>query len=401
MKVFQINSTLNNGSTGRIAEDIGLKVIENGGESYIAYGRSVSYSQSRPIRIGNQWDKAIHLINTRLFDTHGFHSGNATKELVEKIKIIKPDLIHLHNLHGYYLNIEVLFNFLRIANIPTIWTLHDCWPFTGHCCYYERVQCIKWKDECTKCELKGLYPRSIFYDNSKSNYILKRKLFTQLNNLTIVSVSNWLEKQIRDSFFYNFPVQTIYNGIDLTLFRPLDSHALKTKHGFENKQIILGVANVWSAGKGFDTFLELSKHLKQNQLIILVGLSKQQLKKLPSNIIGIGRTGNIDELVEYYNLADVFVNPSIAETFGMVTAEAMACGTPCIVYNSSAMSELITDDVGVIVNEINVEALYEKIEIIHEIGDGNYRSNCRYRAEQLFDKNIQNNKYLSLYKSVS
>jgi glycosyltransferase involved in cell wall biosynthesis len=400
MKVLQINSTVNTGSTGRIAEGIGLKVIENGGESYIAYGRSANISKSNPIKIGNQWDKAIHLVNTRLFDTHGFHSGNATKELIKKIEVIQPDIIHLHNLHGYYLNIEILFKFLKEWNKPVVWTLHDCWSFTGHCCYYERVKCTKWKTECSKCPLLKLYPQSYLFDNSKSNFHKKKNLFSLPANLHLVTVSNWLEEQVKESFHKHRIVQTIYNGINLEIFKPIDITGLKEKHGFGAKQIILGVANVWSDGKGLNSFIELSKLLKPEQLIILIGLKKDQVKSLPENIIGIERTNSMTELAEFYNMADVFVNPSIAETFGMVTAEAMACGTPSVVYNSSAMPELITDAVGFIVNPNDYQSLFERINIILAHGKSDYSKSCVERAHLLFEMNKQFEEYISLYNRL-
>ncbi len=400
MRILQINSTLNSGSTGKIAEGIGLKVIDHNGESCVAYGRFANKSASQAIKIGSQWEQALHLLNTRIFDTHAFHSNTATRKLIKEITKIQPDIIHLHNLHGYYLNVEILFRFLNKFNKPLVWTLHDCWPFTGHCSYFERVHCTKWKTECDHCPLKFLYPQSYIFDNSKKNFQRKKLIFSQHRNIHIVTVSNWLKTQVKASFLKYSSLRTIYNGINTDVFKPLDSIALKKKLGFESKQIILGVANVWAEGKGLKSFHELSKQISDNQLIILIGLSKRQIKKLPRNIIGIGRTNSQKELAEYYNMADVFVNPSIAETFGLVTAEAMACGTPSVVYNSSASPELVSNDVGFVVQLSEHQDLNNKISTILQKGKDAYSRQCIQRASRLFDMDKQYDKYISLYDEI-
>jgi len=400
VKVFQINTTLNSGSTGRIAEGIGQKVIENGGESYIAFGRSSNPSSSSAIKIGTSWDQTLHLAHTRLFDTHGFHSKKATDELVQNITKIQPDIIHLHNIHGYYLNIEILFDFFKDWSKPIVWTFHDCWPFTGHCCYYERVKCEKWKTGCHHCPLKKLYPRSCFLDNSRSNYLKKKFLFNLPDNLHLVTVSHWLENQVKESFFQSHRLQTIYNGVDLTVFKPGDQNVLKKRYGYENKKIILGVANIWSEGKGLKSFLELSKLINEKQLIILIGVNEKLSKKLPENVIGIKHTSSIEELAAYYNMADVFVSPSIAETFGVVIAEAMACGTPSVVYNSSAMTELVDKEIGYVVPVNNYDLLFIKINDVLNKTKTYYSISCRKRAEKYFNQNQQFENYIKLYKSI-
>jgi putative colanic acid biosynthesis glycosyltransferase len=303
-------------------------------------------------------------------------------------------------LHGYYIDITILFDFLKDWDKPIVWTLHDCWAFTGHCCYYERIKCDKWKVECHHCALKNLYPQSYFYDNSNSNFHKKMQYFTLPRNLHLITVSKWLESQVNESFMKAYNVQTIYNGVDLSIFRPSNSKNLKKEKGLSNKQIILGVANIWTDGKGLGTFIELSKLLGENQIIILIGVSKKQIKDLPKNILGIERTNGIQDLVNYYNLADVFVNPSIAETFGLVTAEAMACGTPSVVYETCAMPELITDEVGYLVPLNNLQLLLENINSVLKKGKTIYLVNCRNRAELLFNNELQYAKYISLYRNL-
>ncbi len=400
MKILQINTTLNSGSTGKIAEGIGLKIIENQGESYIAYGRFANKSASQAIKIGSQWDQAFHLLNTRIFDTHAFHSNTATRKLIKEITKIQPDIVHLHNLHGYYLNVEILFRFLKKLDKPIVWTLHDCWPFTGHCCHFERVHCEKWKTECNKCPLKFLYPQSYLFDNSKDNFRRKKEVFAQAEQLHIVTVSNWLKTQVEASYLKYKTLRTIYNGVNTDIFKPLDAAALKKTYGYHEKQIILGVANVWSEGKGLTSFVELSRRLNNEQLIVLIGITKKQAKHLPKNIIIVERTNSQKELAEYYSMADVFVNPSIAETFGLVSTEAMACGTPSVVYDSTANPELITLDVGSIVKSNDYQNLHHKIDSILLKGKAAYEQPCVQRASALFQIDQQYDKYISLYKEI-
>lgn len=398
MKLLQINATVNTGSTGRIVENIGELVTNQGGESIIAYGRNANQSSSKIIKIGNKVDQAVHLLHTRIFDTHGFHSKKSTGRFLKNIKSYNPDIIHLHNLHGYYLNIELLFDFLKNINKPVVWTIHDCWPFTGHCCHYERARCMKWKTECHHCPLQFLYPESKVFDNSRINYRKKRNIFNSLDNLTIVTVSEWLASQVKESFLQNYPIKTIYNGIDLEIFKPKNQERLKQKLGYSNRKIILGVANEWSSGKGLDKFRELSKLIDEKTTIVLIGLNAHQIKSLPSNIIGIQKTSNIHQLAEYYAMANVFITPSIAETFGMVVAEAMASGTPCIVNNSSALPELVDETTGYVV-ENKAEAYFGAVQKILSKGKGYYTSALKERAQR-FDVKHQLKSYYNLYLSV-
>jgi putative colanic acid biosynthesis glycosyltransferase len=400
MKVLQINSTVGFGSTGRIVEEIGEYVLYKQSESFIAYGRKGKSKHSSVIKIGSKFEQFNHLIKTRIFDTHGFHSSRATKKLINQIIQIKPDVIHLHNLHGYYLNVKIIFDFLKTKNIPIVWTLHDCWPFTGHCCHYERVSCRKWKTECNKCPLTFLYPESIGYDNSRFNFLKKKECFTGIRNLTIITVSKWLETQVNESFLKDYKVKTVYNGIDLSIFKPTNQVEAKGKLGLNGFTILLGVANVWSEGKGLAVFIELAKLIDPDYRIILIGLDAKQIKSLPQNIIGFERTKSLEDLVEYYNAADVFISPSIAESFGLVVAEALSCGTPVIVNDSSALSELTNDEVGKVCFTNSPIEYLQLIKRILYIGKEYYSSACRKKAEDYFDKHKQLEKYYQLYNQI-
>ena len=296
--LLQINSVVNSGSTGRIAEEIGQTAIAAGWESYIAYGRNNRPSKSELIKIGNDQDIILHGLQTRLFDRHGLGSKSATQDLVERIEKIKPDIIHLHNIHGYYINIEILFKYLQGTNIPVVWTFHDCWPITGHCSYFTFVECEKWKTQCFSCPQKTDYPASWLIDRSEKNFKLKKKLFTSLPNVTLVPVSNWLSGILEESFMQNFPLKVIHNGIDTEVFRPSAGETVfHKKHCLENKFILLGVASVWSPRKGLKDFIALSKLLDNDFQIVSVWLTRKQIEQLPDSILGIERTESVEEPV--------------------------------------------------------------------------------------------------------
>ena len=394
-RVFQINSTANWGSTGKIAEQIGLVAIANGWDSYIAYGRSRATSQSKLIKIGNRLDILYHVLITRLFDKHGLGSRFATQRLVKKIKEIQPDIIHLHNIHGYYLNYEILFEYLAQSGIPVVWTLHDCWSFTGHCAHFVSVNCMKWKKQCFQCPLTQRYPKALV-DNSIQNFKLKKHLIDKLQGqLTIVPVSKWLQDYVEDSFLQKHNIKTIHNGADISIFTPLEGTSV-------NKSIknIIGVASVWTKAKGLDDFISLREMLPADVEIKLVGLNKDQIASLPIGIIGIERTNSIAELRNLYAEADVFVNPTYADTFPTVNLEALACGTPVITYRTGGSPEAVTPETGIVVDQGNLDALKDAIITVLSNGKEHYSKACRQRVEEHFDKNKCFQKYIDLYNEI-
>ncbi len=399
-KLLQINSVVNSGSTGHIAEEIGIEAMKNGWKSYIAYGRNVRPSQSKTIKIGNDWDIKWHGLQTRLFDRHGLASKKATKYLVQKIKQIKPDIIHLHNLHGYYLNIEILFHYLATSEIPLVWTLHDCWPMTGHCAYFSFIGCEKWKTQCEYCPQKRRYPACYIVDRSYKNYQLKRRLFASVRKMTLVPVSEWLADIVKDSFLKDYPKKVICNGVDTTVFWPQISGELRVKYKIRDKFVLLGVANVWDQRKGLNDFIRLSQLLKDNEVIILVGVKEKTIKTLPPKIIGIRRTENIKELAELYSLADIVCNFSVEETFGLTTIEGFACGTPGIVYNCTASPELITPETGFVVEKGDLIGIRTAIDTVKSKGKAFYSEACRERAVKMFNKNDRYAEYIQLYEQL-
>ncbi len=399
--LLQINVEVNYGSTGRIAEEIGKLALKQGWASYIAYGRKKRQSASKLIAIGHKWDQLYHLLLTRLLDRHGLASKMATKKLIRQIIKLNPSIIHLHNLHGYYLNLELLFSYLNSTNIPLIWTFHDCWAMTGHCTHFENVNCEKWKTTCHQCPQLGVYPSSWGRDRSKKNHQLKKRLFHSLKNLTIVPVSHWMNTVVQKSFLSGYSSKVVLNGIDIDVFSPRPCINILKKNKLENQFIILGVASVWSENKGFKDFIKLSRLLGDAEKIVLIGLNKKQISGLPKNIIGLERTSSIDELAQWYSAAHVYVNTSLEESFGLTTAEAMACGTPSIVYNTTACPEMISPEVGLVSETKNITVLYSNILQIKDKGKGFYKNPCRERAIRLYNKNDTFQEYISLYDQLT
>lgn len=397
MKVLQINTVCGTGSTGKIATDL-YEVLENQGhDCRIAFGRGNAPENIKTIKIGSDFSVNIHGVLTRITDKHGFYSTRPTNKLISEIEVFNPDIIHLHNIHGYFLNIETLFNYLKETNKPVIWTLHDCWSFTGHCTHFDYIGCKKWLTECYECPQKNKYPSSFFIDNSKINYINKKKLFTSIKNMTIITPSKWLAEQVEESFFKEYPLRIINNGIDLNIFRPTESDFRK-RYGIEDKFIIVGVANVWDERKGLNIFLELSRVLDDNYQIVLVGLSDKQIKTMPRKIISISRTSNVNELVEIYSASDVLVNPSVEETMGLVTVEALACGIPVVLNNATALPEFIDESCGFIVEKYNIESFVEAIKNCKE--NRFATSDCLNRAKQ-YNKLDKYKEYLDCYLNIN
>lgn len=391
MKVLQIN-IFGNLSTGRIAVDLYHTLKAEGHEGVIAYARNTLEKGVPGIRIGSRWDVYYHGIMTRLTDRAGFYSKRATGKLIEEIKAYNPDIIHLHNIHGYYLNIEILFNYLKEAGKPVVWTLHDCWAFTGHCCHYSAAGCEKWKKGCFDCEQSRAYPAS-FTDRSEENYKWKKKVFPSLPGLHLVAVSEWLKAQVKQSFLCQLPCRVIYNGIDTGRFRPLHSDFRK-RYGLEKDFIILGVASTWSRYKGLEDFITLAGLLGEGYRVVLVGVSKEDKKRLPDRILGLERTNSVEELAELYSAADVFFNASREETFGLPTAEAIACHTPAIVYDATALPEVITKENGVVVPMGDLQAVKKVIEEIR-------REEKKFSfGEFAYDKKEKYQEYLKLYEEI-
>ncbi|WP_455637909.1 glycosyltransferase [Parabacteroides sp.] len=390
--LLQIDSCLGILSTGRISESIGLLALKNGWDCYIAHGaRYVGKSQMKTIQVVTKTGEYLHYAQSLLLDRHGLGSIYETKKLIEKIEEIKPDVIQLHCIHGYYLNYKVLFEYFNNNHIPVVWTFHDCWAFTGHCVHFITANCFKWKNEgCHDCSLKGRYPRSLI-DRAKRNFRLKKTLFAGNQNLHIVVVSSWLSSFVKDSFLKDKDIRVINNGIDISRFNICAEKS--------EKPIILGVASSWSEEKGLLDFYELRKELPQNLYdIILVGLSEEQINELPEGIKGISRTSSVEILAKMYSEAFVFVNPTYSDSFPTVNMEALACGTPVITYRTGGSPEIIDEKTGIVIEQGDIDALIKAIKQMKEYPLSS--ADCRNRAEIYYNKDDRFIEYINLYEQL-
>ena len=392
-RLLQINVTANWGSTGRIAETIGLEAIERGWESYIAYGRCYNPSQSKLIRIGRGWDKYLHYAEQRIRDNEGLCSRESTRKLIRQIDYIKPDVVQLHNIHDHYLNYQILFNYLNHSEIKVVWSFHDCWAFTGHCFHFVTHNCQKWRTGCSVCPMKNDYPKTMM-DRSEDNYELKKSLFCDCSNLTIVAVSDWMADLVRHSFLGEKRIEIIKNGVDLDVFSPVE-----TKHN-KGYNDILAVSNVWNHDKGLDDIIGLRNILPLDYRITVIGLNERQMSELPEGIVGHKRTQNIQELVKFYTDADVLINPTYADTFPTVNLEALSCGTPVITYNTGGSPEAVDEKTGLVVDQGDVRAMAEAIVSVCSKGREYYSSACRRSVEEQFDRNKCYQQYLDLYEDL-
>ncbi len=403
-KIIQINTALNCGSHGRIVEQISHIAAERGFETTIVHGaRYVNKSQCSAIQTTTRLQEKLNGLRSLLFDAHGLGLKNATKSLITKLERIKPDIVHLHNIHGYYLNYRILFEYLAKSGVPVVWTLHDCWSMTGHCAQFENYHCDKWKTQCHDCQyLTDWYPRAVM-DNSKRNFELKKQCFTVVENMTIVPVSHWLEDVVKQSFLAKYPIKVINNGVDISSFRPMPvSSSFRPSEASgeipSDKFVILGVASNWDNDKGVQEFVKLSEN--HDYQVVMLGVKDNLKQKLPKNIIAISRTDSQDELAEYYSLADVFVNPTYKDTFPTVNLEALACGTPVVTYKTGGSPESVTAETGIVVEKGCFNQLVEAVETIRKNGKHYYTTSCRDRAVKFYNKDNCFKDYMDLYENI-
>ncbi len=401
-KVLQINAVSNYGSTGIIVENIADVSLSQGWQPYIACGERYSRpSKYNRYVISNKFQNYCAAVYTLLTDRHGFYLNNSTKKFIKWIDSINPDVIHLHNIHSYYLNIEILFQYLSQTNKPVIWTLHDCWAFTGHCSHFIRKNCEKWKTECYACPLTHAFPKSLFFDRSRNNFRDKNRIFNSIPNLYITTVSHWLKDCVKQSFLKQHPIEVIYNGINTKIFRTVSAEKLRVKYNLHNKFVLIGVSTCWCTAKGLNDYIKLREQLSDDFAIVLIGMTSSQINNITNTgIIAVGRTSNVEELIEWYSLADVVMNLSYAETFGLPIVEGFSCGTPGIVYNDTALPELILGKTGYIVPPGDIQAVVEALYSLKSIGKSHYGEVCRKRAVSIYDKNTNYLKYIDLYNKV-
>lgn len=392
MKVVQINSVCGSGSTGKICVSVSELLTQKGIENYIfyAYGNS-DYAIGK--RYMSLCKVKLNAVKARVFGNWGFDSAKATKRLIGELDKIQPDIIHLHNLHAHNVHLDVLFSYLKEKKTKIIWTFHDCWAFTGYCPHYDMIGCYQWKTGCRSCPQRKQY--SWFFDRSRYVYEKKKELFTGLD-MTIVTPSHWLAEQVKQSFFKDYPIKVIHNGIDLEIFKPRESDFRK-RYGLENKFVLLGVAFGWGVRKGLDVFVELSKQLDKRFQIVLVGTDETIGKQLPNSIISIHRTQNQIELAEIYTAADLFINPTREEVLGLVNLEANACGIPVLTYATGGSPECINESSGLVIPKDNLSALINVIERIQR--EKLFSKHDCIKWAQEFDLRDKYDEYICLYES--
>lgn len=394
MKVVQINTVCSQGSTGKICVEISKLLLKYNIENYIFFTEGVN-TYPYGIQYAGKWYKKIQALKSRVFGNFGFTSETATRRLINKIDEIKPDIIQIHNIHGHDCNLSMLFGYIRAHHIKVIWSLHDCWVLTGYCTHFTLVGCSKWETHCRECVQKKNY--SWFFDNSSKNFDKKKKMLQGVD-VTFVVPSHWLEGLLKRSYLKNYPVMLITNGLDLSVFSPVDSR-FREKYHLNSKYVILGVAFSWGVKKGLDVFIELANRLNDDYKVVLVGTDDVVDKQLPQNILSVHKTNNQKELAEIYSAADVFVNPTREETFGMTNIEALACGTPVITFDMGGSPETIDETCGGVVPAENVEALLNQIQGCCEHKWYTVEACIKHAA--LFESATSFQKYIDLYRKVS
>lgn len=393
MKVLIVNA-VPYGSTGRIMFDIADSLKKEGHQVMCTTGFTWKGCKRDDFFItSNIIQKTFHTYMARVTGYVGGFSFVPTWKLIRKIKKNNTEVIHMHNMHGWFVNFPMLFDYIKRKNIRVIWTFHDCWPFTGHCPHYTMISCEKWKKGCSRCQQYKSYPKT-FFDFSKKIFKFKKNNFTGIKNLTIVTPSEWLASEVKQSFLKDYNVKVINNGINLSVFKPTESD-FRRKYIVEDKYIILGVAYDWDERKGLDVFIELSKKLDVRFQIVLVGTNDEIDKQLPKNIISIHRTQNQQELAEIYTAADVFANPTREDSFPTVNMEALACGTPVVTFNTGGSPEIIDESCGLVTKEKTAESMAEAIKNVCE---SNLFSaeNCVERAKQFSNEKFVE-EYMKLY----
>lgn len=399
-KLLQINPVVRlNTSTGRIMKEIGEMAIAAGWESYVAYsgardGEPPHSSQLVPV--GDKADLALHAAVTRLFDAHGLASKRGTRAFIRRLQEIDPDVIQIHNVHGYFLNYPMLAEYLQQSGKPVVWTVHDCWLYTGHCYYYSAAHCDKWRTGCGHCPQKRAFPASWLLDRSAANWRDKQRAFGGIQNLTIVPVSDWIRQEMASSFLADKSFRVIHNGIDLNTFRP------DASEGKAAGTLILGVASIWLEEKGFGDLVALAQRLQPEEKLVLVGrMTDEQRQRLPAGVQLIERTANIGRLASLYASATAFVNPTWQDNYPTVNLEAIACGTPVVTYRTGGSVESVTDGTGFVVEQGDVDGMLARVRELAAADRLATAQRCRDYAEKHFRQEDCYQHYIQLYEDLT
>lgn len=405
-KLLQINPVVREStSTGKIMREIGEMAISAGWESYIAYSGArdgIPPHSSKLLPVGNRFDLLWHFLATRLFDAHGLASRRATRKLIRRIQEIDPDIIHIHNVHGYFLHYPELCAYLAASGKAVIWTVHDCWLYTGHCYHYASAGCSRWQTECHDCPCKTSFPASYGLDRSRANYRLKKKLFTSIPRLTLVTVSEWMKEELSHSFLSGVPCRCIPNGIDTQVFAPTGNAEIPEGFNIKTSVYYLAVASIWLTEKGLPDLAALSALLAPDEQLVVVGkMTENQKQSLPEGVVTIERTSDVKTLVQLYSAATALVNPTWQDNYPTVNLEAISCGTPVVTYRTGGSVESIVPQTGFVVEQGDVEGMYACLQEIRKQDRETWRSGCREHALRHFDKNAAFGAYIELYEALS
>ena len=398
MKVLMINSVCGVRSTGRICTDLAQMLEAKGHTVKIAYGRMAvpENYQTYAHKIGGDLDVKLHGLKARLWDASGFGSKKATRRFIKWVEEFDPDIIHLHNIHGYYLNVELLFKYLRRCGKPILWSFYDCWSFTGHCAHFDYNGCAKWQTGCQNCQFKKEYPKS-FLDRSKQNYEKKRRLFTGIPNLQLIVPSKWMASMVSQSYMKEYPCHILPNGIDIEQFSPVSG--ARDTYVSEGQHLVLGVSSVWQKMKGLEHINKLAQSLPKDKYAILLVGGGEDKEPIDPSILRVHHTDSVKELCRIYTAADVFINPTLQETQGLTTVEAFACGTPAVVFNAGGAAECVDETCGIVVPKDDTKALLDGIIRVCEEKPFT-REACRAKAEA-YDKNTCYRAFMALYETMT
>ncbi|MBP3256397.1 MAG: glycosyltransferase [Bacteroidales bacterium] len=399
-RLLQINPVVKeNTSTGKIMRTLGELAQAAGWESYVAYSRArdgVPPHSSRLLPVGGKLDLVLHFLATRLLDAHGLASRLATRRFVARLRELDPDVVHIHNVHGYFLNYKILSRALAQMGKPVVWTVHDCWLYTGHCYHYASAGCERWKTGCHHCPQKKAFPASWLLDRSRRNWEDKREAFCSIPGLTLVTVSQWMKGEIAQSFLGRVRCEVIHNGINLNTFRPSPSAAIATEYG----TYYLAVASIWLPEKGLKDLEKLSSLLEADERLVVVG-KRPSGHRFPRNVVCVERTSDASALAALYTEAVALVNPTWQDNYPTVNLEAIACGTPVVTYRTGGSPESITPRTGRVVEQGDVEGLLEALHAIRGQGKEQFTEACRSYALAHFRAQDRFNDYIQLYESLT
>lgn len=395
IKILQINSVYGKGSTGNIVKNLMCTIEEHGMVPMAAYGIGNDYTGDTILKFQNSLSVKKDIFLSRLTDKAGKFSSRGTAKLIKWIETKNPDIVHLHNIHGFYVNVPILLSYLKEKQKPVVWTMHDCWAFTGHCAHFDSIDCNKWLSHCESCAGLKKYPLA-YTDRSKENFDEKRKLLEDMNNLTIVTPSKWLKEQLKKSFLKMHNVRVINNGINLEIFQPVKSN-IREELGIDDDFVILGMANKCLNERNLSVIRSVADAVEGKGKIILIGSERTDIHK---NIICIPKISDPNIMAKYYSMADVFINLTLEDTFPTVNIESLACGTPVVTYRTGGSPEILDEKTGYVVDKFDTNGLIEGILAIEKMSKKSYFDFCRERAEHLYNYKQKFDEYIDLYKEL-